>query len=140
MMMPPACKVMSATSGFPITMVAARSGSRISLAWSILTAIGPPVGTGAANADAGTSRSAIASDRNSEYARTAMRRELTDILYPGTCTSRQKRYAAEPAPDMANLTLIDERTANGRGKPLVAVVVIPGRERNERTRNPDTVR
>src|SRR5882724_10050070 len=108
MMMPPGCKVMSATSGFPITMVAARSGNRISLAWSILTAMGPPVGAGAANADAGTSRIAIASDRNRKYARTAMRKELTDILYPGALTSRQKRYAAEPAPDVANLTLIDE--------------------------------
>ena len=89
-------------------MVAARSGSLISLAWSILTAIGPPVGTGAANADAGTSRTAIASDRNREYARTAMRKELTDILYSGASTSRQKRYAAEPAPDVANLTAISE--------------------------------
>src|SRR3954467_1677511 len=108
MMMPPGCKVMSATSGFPITMVAARSGNRISLAWSILTAIGPPVGTGAAKADAGTSRIAIVSERNREYARTAMRTTLPDILSPGTFKSRQKRYAAEPAPDMANLTLIDE--------------------------------
>src|ERR1700709_1226634 len=108
MMMPPGCKVMSATSGFPITMVAARSGNRISLDWSIFTAIGPPVGTGAAKADAGTSRMAIASDHDRIYARTAMRWELTDILHPGALTSRQKRYAAEPAPDMANLTLIDE--------------------------------
>jgi hypothetical protein len=35
-----------------------------------------------------------------------------DILYPGAFTSRQKRYAAVPAPDMAKVTLIDERTAN----------------------------
>src|SRR3954454_11716588 len=79
----------------------------------MLTAIGPPVGTGAANADTGTSRTAIASDRNREYARTAMRKELTDILYPGTCTSRQKRYAAVPAPHMANVTPIDNATATG---------------------------
>src|ERR1700736_3505680 len=80
--------------------------------------MGAPVGTGAAKADAGTNRIPIASDRNRKYARTAMRKELTDILYPGALTSRQKRYAAEPAPDMANLTLIDERTANGLENPL----------------------
>jgi hypothetical protein len=57
-----------------------------------------------------------------------MRKERTDILYPGALTSRQKRYAAEPAPDMANLTLIDERTANGAAKPLAAVFFIPERE------------
>src|SRR3954454_5278876 len=78
--------------------------------------MGAPLGIGAANADAGASRIAIASDRGSKHARTAMRKQLTDILYPGAFTSRQKRYAAEPAPDMANLTLIDERTANGRPK------------------------
>src|SRR4051794_19865502 len=89
----------------------------------MLTAIGPPVGTGAADAAAGARRIAIASEDNSEQARTAMRKEPSDILYPGTLTSRQKRYAAEPAPDMANLPLIDEGTGNGGH----VLCVIPGR-------------
>jgi hypothetical protein len=41
-------------------------------------------------------------------ARTAVRKDLTDILYSGALTSRLKRYAAKPAPDVANLPLIDE--------------------------------
>ena len=41
------------------------------------------------------------------------RKDLGDIQYPGTLTSRLKQYAAEPAPDEANLPLISERTANG---------------------------
>jgi hypothetical protein len=76
------------------------------LAWSTLTAMLLPVP--AAKAVAGTRRSPIASDRNTKHARTAARKDLTDILYPGALTSRLKRYAAEPAPDVANLPLIDE--------------------------------
>jgi hypothetical protein len=55
---------------------------------------------GPAIAAAGHSRIPIASDRNLEFARERVRRELNDILYPGALTSRQKRYAAEPAPDI----------------------------------------
>src|SRR3982074_1488093 len=88
-----------------------------------------PVGGGAGKAEAGTSRIPIASDRNRKYARAAMRKELTDILYPGALTSRQKRYTAEPAPDMANLTLIDERTANGFEHPLASLEPIAGTDR-----------
>jgi len=40
---------------------------------------------------------------HAENARRHVRRELNDILYPGALTSRQKRYAAEPAPDRTNL-------------------------------------
>ena len=36
-----------------------------------------------------------------ERATARLRRKLNDILYSGTLTSRQKRYAAEPAPDRA---------------------------------------
>src|SRR4029453_13563923 len=80
---------------------------------------------GSAKAATGHIRIAIANVRNSKHARTRIRRELNHILYPGALTSRLKRYAAEPAPDGANLTSINERTANGTGKaghrlPLVA--------------------
>src|SRR2546423_3711924 len=51
-----------------------------------------------------------------------MRMELNDILYPGALTSRQKRYAAEPAPDRPNLTSISERTANGSENPGPSIV------------------
>ncbi|MGP9810094.1 hypothetical protein ACTZWT_01130 [Rhodopseudomonas sp. NSM] len=40
------------------------------------------------------------------------REELVDILYSGTSTSRQKQIRSGPAPDMAKVPLIDERTAN----------------------------
>src|SRR5580704_4098073 len=68
--------------------------------------------TGAARQVAGHNRIPIASDRNPESAHARIRKELNDIRYPGTLTSRLKRYAAEPAPDRANLTPIHERTAN----------------------------
>jgi hypothetical protein len=55
--------------------------------------------TGAAKATDGHTRIATAIDRNPRRAQARLRRELNDILYPGTLTSRQKRYAAEPAPD-----------------------------------------
>jgi hypothetical protein len=99
----------------------------------MLTAIGPPVGTGAADAAAGARTIAIANKENSEQARTAMRKEPSDILYPGTLTSRQKRYAAEPVPDTANLPLIDEGTGNGAEKaPSFRGALFA------RTRNPET--
>src|ERR1700730_11436413 len=68
---------------------------------------------GSAKPAAGHNRIPTANDRNPKNARTRLRRELSDILYPGALTSRLKRYAAEPAPDGANLTSISERTANG---------------------------
>src|ERR1700722_311439 len=68
--------------------------------------------TGAARPAAGHNRIPIASDRNPESAHARIRKELNAILYPGTLTSRLKRYAAEPAPDRANLTSIHERSAN----------------------------
>src|ERR1700744_3060864 len=61
---------------------------------------------------AGASRTPIASARKADNARMRGRRYLDDILYPGALTSRLKRYAAEPAPDAANLTSMCERTAN----------------------------
>jgi hypothetical protein len=61
--------------------------------------------------DTGYDRTPIASDRNTKAAH-VRRMDQIDILYPGAFTSRQKRYAAVPAPDMAKVTLIDERTAN----------------------------
>src|ERR1700744_888367 len=61
---------------------------------------------------AGVSRTPSASAPEAENARMRGRRYLNDILYPGTLTSRLKRYAAEPAPDAPNLTSISERTAN----------------------------
>jgi hypothetical protein len=45
-----------------------------------------------------------------------VRFDLNDILYSGALTSRLKRYAAEPAPDGANLTAISERTAKKSGE------------------------
>src|ERR1700722_13312425 len=68
--------------------------------------------TGAARPAAGHNKIPIAKDRNPESAHTRIRKKLNAILYPGTLTRRLKRYAAEPAPDRANLTPIDERTAN----------------------------
>src|SRR5882757_7661908 len=74
-----------------------------------------------ARAAAGHSRIATTSERNTKGARTRRRRNLIDILYSGASTSRQKRYAAEPAPDMANVPLIDERTAN---RPEIGLVTL----------------
>src|SRR6266404_5822551 len=71
---------------------------------------------GSARAASGHNRIPIANRRNPRKARTRIRRELNDILDPGALTSRLKRYAAEPAPDGANLTSIHERTANGTEK------------------------
>src|ERR1700687_3234244 len=71
---------------------------------------------GSAKAASGHKRISIANGRNPKHARTRIRREPNDILYPGALTSRLKRYAAEPAPDGANLTSISERTANGSKK------------------------
>src|SRR5260370_30594719 len=56
-------------------------------------------------------------------ARMRVRRELNDIRYPGALTGRLKRYAAEPAPDTANLTAISERSANGAEKPATASLI-----------------
>src|SRR6185437_1130372 len=71
---------------------------------------------------AGSARLAAGSNRtannwNPNSARARRRRNLNDMFYPGALTSRLKRYAAEPAPDEAKLTLIRERTANVAGKP-----------------------
>src|SRR5258708_22162489 len=68
-----------------------------------------------AKAVAGHNSIPTANERNTKDARARERKDLIDILYPGASTSRLKRYAAEPAPDLANLPLIDERTANRRG-------------------------
>src|SRR6202048_2932285 len=72
---------------------------------------------GSAKAATGHNRIPIANERNPKIARKRVRWELNDILYPGALTSRLKRYAAEPAPDSANLTSISERTANRAGNP-----------------------
>src|SRR6185437_1398481 len=66
---------------------------------------------------AGSARLADGNNRtannwNPNSARARRRRNLNDMFYPGALTSRLKRYAAEPAPDEAKLTLISERTAN----------------------------
>src|SRR6266852_7079832 len=82
---------------------------------------------GSAKAATGHNRIPIASERNPKHARTRIRRELNDILYPGALTSRLKRYAAEPAPDGANLTSINERTANGVDKPGGPAIAETGR-------------
>src|ERR1700694_2961533 len=71
---------------------------------------------GSAKTATGHNRIPIANERNPKIARRRVRWELNDILYPGALTSRLKRYAAEPAPDRANLTSINERTANGAEK------------------------
>jgi hypothetical protein len=65
---------------------------------------------GSATAAIGHISIPAASAQNAE--RKEKRKDSGDILYPGTLTSRFKRYAAEPAPDEANLPSISERTAN----------------------------
>src|ERR1019366_1841077 len=74
---------------------------------------------GSARTATGHNSIPAANDRNTKRARTKVRKELNDILYPGALTSRLKRYAAEPAPDGPNLTAISERTANGPVTPPV---------------------
>src|SRR5438105_11568344 len=69
-------------------------------------------GSDAARQTAGHNRMAVARERNPKHARARIRRNLNDILYPGASTSRQWRYAAEPAPDTVNLTTIHEQRAN----------------------------
>src|ERR1700730_17156804 len=95
--MPPVCRATSAISGFTTTMVVTRAGSLTSLSWATLTSItsaeGPSVTA------TGHNRTAIANAWRPKSARARIRFELTDILYPGALTTRQKRYAAEPAPD-----------------------------------------
>jgi hypothetical protein len=59
---------------------------------------------GSAITAAGHSSKPIASDRNPNGARARLRMKLNDILYPGTLTSRLKRYA-EPAPDTVYLAV-----------------------------------
>src|ERR1700737_3104496 len=81
---------------------------------------------GSAKPAAGHNRIPAASDQNPKNARTRVRKELSDILYPGALTSRLKRYAAEPAPDGANLTTIRERTAHGTEK-LNPNIVLTGK-------------
>src|SRR5467141_973425 len=68
---------------------------------------------GSADAATGHKRIPIANARDPKEARTQVRRRLSDIPYPGALTGRLKRYAAEPAPDLANLTAISERSAKG---------------------------
>jgi hypothetical protein len=46
----------------------------------------------------------IAINRRPNDAHARLRKELNDILYPGTLTSRLKRYA-EPAPDTVYLAV-----------------------------------
>src|ERR1700738_3548810 len=77
---------------------------------------------GSAKAATGHNRIPIANERNPKIARRRVRWELNDILYPGALTSRLKRYAAEPAPDRANLTSIDERTANEAENPVASLL------------------
>src|ERR1019366_3631832 len=68
---------------------------------------------GSARTATGHNSIPAANDRNTKRARTKVRKDLNDIQYPGALTSRLKRYAAEPAPDGANLTSMCERTLNG---------------------------
>src|SRR5580698_11588207 len=82
-----------------------------------------------AKATTGHNRIPTASDRNPKDARVRVRRELSDILYPGALTSRLKRYTAEPAPDPANLTSIHERTANGARESATARHLSAGTDR-----------
>src|SRR5436190_9530309 len=118
-MTPPACSVTSAIRGLPTTMVAILPGSLTSLAWSTLTEIFSVMGAvGAARPIAGHSTRPTTSERKPERATARLRRELNGILYSGTLTSRQKRYAAEPAPDRPNLTIMCEIIAKSRGKML----------------------
>src|SRR5438128_745308 len=70
-------------------------------------------GSGAARLTAGHSRIPATRKRNPKRAPARIRWNLNDILYPGASTSRQWRYAAEPAPDTVNLTTIHEQRANG---------------------------
>src|ERR1700761_2302011 len=92
--MPPFCRLTSAIRGFQTTIVVARTGSLTSLAWSTLTAMASDAGS--ADTTAGHSNAASA---NPNKGRVRLRKELNTILNPGALTSRQKRYAAEPAPD-----------------------------------------
>src|SRR5215831_17597421 len=93
-MTPPFCSVTSAIRGLPTTMVETRVGNLTSLAWSTLTAMAPA--TGSACAASGHDSAPIPITNR---ARARLRREHNNITYPGTLTSRQMRYAAEPAPD-----------------------------------------
>src|SRR5882724_8117827 len=79
----------------------------------------------ASSASAATGHKRIPSTNagNPKDARMRVRRELNDIPYPGALTGRLERYAAEPAPDTANLTAISERSANGAEKPATARLI-----------------
>ena len=74
-------------------------------AWSTTTAT---ISSAPANTAIGHIRSPATRDHNAADAFLRRGKTWIDILYSGACTSRQKRYAAVPAPDMANLPLIDE--------------------------------
>src|SRR5262249_47067051 len=116
--MPPGCRVTSAIRGLPTTMVATLPGSFTSLAWSTLTAMESGIGgTGAAKVSTGHIKTPIARERNPKRA-AARLRKVYAILSSGTLTSRHKRYAAEPAPDEANLTAMCEIFAKSAGKML----------------------
>src|SRR6266478_3843911 len=71
---------------------------------------------GWAKAAPGHNRIPIANKRNPKHARTRTRRELNDILYPGALTSRLNDTQRNRRPTGANLTSINERTANGTEK------------------------
>src|SRR5258708_23216663 len=79
----------------------------------------------ASSAPAASGKKRIPSDNagNPKDAGMRLSRELNDILYPGALTGRLERYAAEPAPDTANLTAISERSANGAEKPATASLI-----------------
>src|SRR3954468_20269056 len=115
--MPPACSVTSAIRGLPTTMVAILPGTLTSVAWSTLTDILFAI-VGAARPKAGHSKSPATRERRAERATTRLRRKLNPILSSGTLTSRQKRYAAEPAPDRPNLATMCEIIAKSCGKML----------------------
>src|SRR4051794_16800093 len=82
---------------------------------------------GSANAATGHKRIPIAKARNPKQARTQVRRRLSDILYLGALTSRLERYAAEPAPDVANLTAISERSEKGSRETPPFTTLMPER-------------
>src|SRR5215468_2115155 len=113
--MPPGCRLTSAIRGLPTTMVATLPGSLTSLAWSTLTATA--TASGAASASAGHIISPKPRERNPKRAKARLR-IVYAILNSGTLTSRHKRYAAEPAPDEANLTAMCEIIAKSAGKML----------------------
>src|SRR5712691_2579733 len=107
--MPPPCRVTSAISGFPTTMVEALAGSLTSFAWSTKTAIRS--GSGAARLPAGHNRMAVARESNPKRARARIRWDLNDILYSGALRAGKSDTQRNRRPTGVNLKTINERSA-----------------------------